>query len=157
MATVPDVGITALNVQVRTLIRLSDRFRAGLAAELRIGVTELTALGHLVEECEMSPTSLAARMGLAPATITGVVDHLAASGFASRTRNPTDRRRLSLRPTPAGVHARAWAEERLGQLVASGLDNAAHPAPGPILTFLEQVNEALAADVQAPRRVPPAR
>jgi DNA-binding MarR family transcriptional regulator len=157
MAPVPDDDVSALNLQVRTMIRLSDRFRAGLAAQLRIGVTELTALGHLVEEGEMSPTGLAARMGLAPATITAVVDHLAASGFARRTRNPTDRRRLSVSPTPAGVHARAWAEERLGQLVAAGLDNAAQPAPGPIVAFLERVNEALAADAQSASAVPPTR
>jgi DNA-binding MarR family transcriptional regulator len=144
--------VAALSRQLRTLIRLSDNLRSNLAAELRIGVTELTALGHVVEAEELSPTQLATRMAMAPATITTVVDHLVASGFASRTRHATDRRRLSVRPTPAGKHARAWAEERMGDLVVTALDRAPHPPPASMAAFLGRINEALAEAPSMPGR-----
>jgi len=45
----------------------------------------------------LSPTALARRAGLHPATMTGVLDRLERAGFVARDPDPTDRRALTVR------------------------------------------------------------
>jgi DNA-binding MarR family transcriptional regulator len=45
----------------------------------------------------LSPSALARRAGLHPATMTGVLDRLERAGFVARDRDPADRRGLTVR------------------------------------------------------------
>lgn len=89
-------------------------------------VTSLGVLGVLAHTGGISHRELAAHLGVAPATLTPVVDALAAAGELTRERDATDRRVVRLSGTPRG-------RERFG--VASGEVTTAlraalpHPAP----------------------------
>jgi len=48
--------------------------RASLAATLGIGVTELTAVGHVADAGQLMPKQLSARLGITPGSVTGVAD-----------------------------------------------------------------------------------
>lgn len=49
----------------------------------------------------ISPSALARRAGLHPATMTGVVDRLERGGWITRERDPSDRRSVVLAPVPS--------------------------------------------------------
>ena len=73
-----------------------------LAAE-RLGVneTDLHCLNIIENGSGLSAGELAARSGLTPGAITGVIDRLERAGFARRVPDPTDRRRVTVEVTPA--------------------------------------------------------
>ena len=60
---------------------------------------------------------LAVAVGLSPGAVTTVLDRLEERGFVTRTRDPEDRRRVTLRLTPE-ANRRAW--EAYGPLGAMG-------------------------------------
>src|SRR5207302_1180273 len=70
-------------------------------------------LVELLDRGELSAGELAAAADLTPATVTQMLDHLAACGHVERARSETDRRVVVSRLTPEGalkIHARreAW-------------------------------------------------
>lgn len=98
-----------------------------------------------------SPIALANRLGISRAVVTGLLDRLEQRGLVRREGDPTDRRRLRLVVTPAGVAA----SERLGQAVVADLarqlavgDAASLAALAMALPLLEQSIDAL--HVQTP-------
>jgi DNA-binding MarR family transcriptional regulator len=73
--------------------------RVAERAELR-GV-DLDCLDVVAQDGPMSPTELARRAGLHPATMTGVLDRLERAGWITRERGTTDRRAVTVRAVPA--------------------------------------------------------
>lgn len=67
---------------------------------------QASVLDHLDEVDPMSMTSLAEHMGVTVATMSLAIDRLERRGFVRRERDATDRRRVLLRATPAGVRVR---------------------------------------------------
>jgi MarR family transcriptional regulator, organic hydroperoxide resistance regulator len=82
----------------RTLNRLRGRDTHLGGQELSYAQFEL--LGELEERGELSAGELAAAARLTPATVTQMLDHLAACGHVERTRSQTDRRVVVSRLTP---------------------------------------------------------
>ncbi|MDT0302376.1 MarR family winged helix-turn-helix transcriptional regulator [Streptomonospora wellingtoniae] len=93
-----------------------------------------------------SQQELSRRLGIDPNVMVGVVDDLESSGLAERRRNPDDRRRYIVVPTPRGRELLAECTEvvdRVEDRLFSGLDEderaalhgiagrllAEHPAP----------------------------
>lgn len=142
--------IEDLGSRLRTVIISTDRYCAGLAAQLQIGVTELTALGHLVQAGHLTPKELSALLGLTTGTITGVADRLVAAGLVRRDPHPTDRRSIRLRPTPAGTHARHWAEEQFNDILATAAGDRLATI-GPDLTQFFDQAATLLNDAVRPR------
>lgn len=70
--------LAVLNHRVSASVELRDVDRACLDLISRTGAT--------------SPSALAQRMGLHPATTTGILDRLEAGGWITRQRDPNDRR-----------------------------------------------------------------
>jgi len=64
---------------------------------------QVQVLDHLDEVHAMSLSSLAAHMGVTPATMSIAIDRLVKRGFVVRTPDATDRRRVLLRLTEAGA------------------------------------------------------
>ncbi len=77
--------ISLLNHQVGTRLELKD--------------VDLDCLDLIVRQGPLSPTTLARRAGLHPATMTGILDRLQSGGWIVRERDPeaADRRAVSVR------------------------------------------------------------
>ena len=67
---------------------------------------QASILDHLDEVDAMSMTSLAEHMGVTVATMSLAIDRLERKGYVRRDRDGTDRRRVLLRATKAGVRVR---------------------------------------------------
>ena len=85
---------------------LHGRMRSGLAAR---GMTlpQMFLLRFLIERGTATPKELAAKLGVTPGNVTGLVNKLEVAGLVTRTRTRTDRRVVMLRPT---AKARRGAE-----------------------------------------------
>ena len=70
--------------------------RVGARVELKDG--DLDCLDVLARHGPMSPSALARRVGVHPATMTGVLDRLEKGRWVARDRAPTDRRAVVIRP-----------------------------------------------------------
>jgi DNA-binding MarR family transcriptional regulator len=107
-----DLG-TAFKGVFRTLNRLRGRDTHLAGAELSHAQFEL--LIELDERGGLPAGELAAAARLTPATVTQMLDHLAACGHVERVRSETDRRVVVSRLTPQGkrkieAKRRAWKE-----------------------------------------------
>jgi DNA-binding MarR family transcriptional regulator len=69
-------------------------FQQTAAATYGLGVTEMKALSVLLREGPCSAGQLAAALHLTSGAVTGVVDRLITRGFARRTQDERDRRRV---------------------------------------------------------------
>jgi DNA-binding MarR family transcriptional regulator len=94
-----DLGLAFRHV-FRTLSRLRGRDTHLGGSELSHAQFEL--LIELDERGELSAGELAAAARLTPATVTQMLDHLAACGHVERARSETDRRVVVTRLTPQG-------------------------------------------------------
>ncbi len=72
------IQLAVLNHQVGTRLELKD--------------TDLDCLDLIARFGPMSPSALARRAGVHPATMTGVLDRLERAGWVVRDRDPADRR-----------------------------------------------------------------
>lgn len=69
-------------------------FHGALAARQGLTASETKALDLLVRFGPLTAGALGERSGLAPASVTGLVDRLERKGFARRVRDPGDGRRV---------------------------------------------------------------
>lgn len=88
--------------RVRELIVASDHYRQAMAAGMGIGVSESAVLGHLLHNGPQTPTLIAARIGLTPASTTALLDRLSAVQLVVRSPNPRDRRSVLVSLTDLG-------------------------------------------------------
>src|SRR5882757_139590 len=77
------VQLSLLNHQVR--------------GQLELKGTDLECLDLISREGPLSPSVLARRAGLHPATMTGILDRLERGGWIARERDPADRRAVVVR------------------------------------------------------------
>jgi len=71
-----------------------------VGARLGLSDVDFGALNVIEDHGPLSPSALAARCGLHPATTTGVVDRLESAGWVTRERDPVDRRGVLVRVDP---------------------------------------------------------
>jgi len=68
-----------------------------VGARLDLRDVDLDCLDLIASHGPLSPTALARRAGLHPATMTGILDRLERGGWIVRERDPTDRRAVIVR------------------------------------------------------------
>jgi DNA-binding MarR family transcriptional regulator len=106
-------GPDAVRLRRRTTARIKESLRElsvqlallnhQVGARVSLRDVDFSCLDLIKRHGPLSPTELARRAGLHPATITGVVDRLQRAGWVARDRDPeaADRRAVTLRAKPA--------------------------------------------------------
>ncbi|MGW5659059.1 MarR family winged helix-turn-helix transcriptional regulator [Streptomyces sp. NPDC003758] len=69
-------------------------FHSAIAAKQGLNATEEKTLDFLERRGPLTAKDLAELTGLAPASVTGLVDRLESKGFVRRVKHPTDKRRV---------------------------------------------------------------
>lgn len=82
-----------------------------VGAQLDLNDVDLDCLDMLARHGPISPSVLARRAGLHPATVTGILDRLERGGWIARERDPADRRAVRVRvlPTRASELVRVYS------------------------------------------------
>ena len=83
-----------------------------VAAKVGIASSDLECLDIIYMEGPVTAGRLAEATGLTTGAITGLIDRLERAGFAERTRDPGDRRKVLVQALPA-------ADSRIGPLYGS--------------------------------------
>ena len=109
----PATDLQQVGTALYELILAADRFRAAQAHELGLSTTDVVALVEIARHPGIRPGDLARALGLGVAGTSSVIDKLVKAGFSRRERDPSDRRGLNLRATPAGQHAYGWLTDTL--------------------------------------------
>jgi DNA-binding MarR family transcriptional regulator len=86
-----------IGVRLRLLIARALVFNHQVADHLGLHPTDNQCLGLLELEGEMTPSKLAARLGLSRSATTAALDRLERAGFAHRTPDAGDRRQVIVR------------------------------------------------------------
>jgi DNA-binding MarR family transcriptional regulator len=126
-----------------------------LAAE-RLGVnrTDLHCLNIIENSGGLTAGELAAEAGLTTGAVTGVIDRLERAGYARRTQDRADRRRVKVEVTPA-FYKRAeriwapikadWESTLSGRFTAEELER--------VIEFLRATNEIAARHLERLRNM----
>ncbi|WP_433219308.1 MarR family winged helix-turn-helix transcriptional regulator [Dactylosporangium sp. CS-047395] len=86
--------------------RAVDALDQRAADRLGINRTDMRCLELLFsDDAEKSPGELAAAAGMTTGGVTTAIDRLERAGYVTRERDATDRRRVTVRPTPRAERA----------------------------------------------------
>ncbi|MEV7548665.1 MarR family winged helix-turn-helix transcriptional regulator [Amycolatopsis sp. NPDC089917] len=154
MADVDPLTESWTPLQVEAMQRLRDwavgfgELNRHLAVWMRLPVSDANALGQITWAAEagapLSPAELSRRIGMTTGATTILLNRLEDAGHVLRSRESSDRRRVTLRPTPAArEHARRFLAFA-GAEIADTL-RAADPGELRVVTlFLAKIAEATA-------------
>ncbi|MER6996377.1 MarR family transcriptional regulator [Streptomyces sp. NPDC000410] len=92
--------IAALTAAGRDSSAAAVAFHTAVAARQGLGPTETKTLDLLQRHGALTAKDLAERSGLAPASVTGLVDRLEKKGYVRRVKHPTDKRRVLIESRP---------------------------------------------------------
>ncbi|GAA3347267.1 hypothetical protein GCM10020358_61390 [Amorphoplanes nipponensis] len=82
---------------VRDMLRANGEAVQSVARRLALGLTDVTALDHVVTSADgLGPSELGQRLGIRSASATTLVDRLESTGHVRRVAHPSDRRRQSV-------------------------------------------------------------
>lgn len=95
--------ISALVAEMPWYISAAVRFQVAVAHQLDMPVTDVHALGALVETGPVGASELAQLMGMTTGAVTRLVDRLEHRGYVRREPDPADRRRVTLHVVPERV------------------------------------------------------
>jgi len=129
--------------ELRALLgRLSRRLRQTSSVG-EMTLSQASVLSLLEREGPATPGVLAARERISPQSMGAILVSLEALGLVSRTPDPTDRRRLVISPTEAGLQvihgARRQKEERLAEALANNFTNEEQQVLMAALPLLERL------------------
>jgi len=95
---VPNLTLRAL----RRILRATEISTRQLAAVTSLTPSQLLVLREIAARTRPTPGAIAAALHFSQATITSIVDRLAASGLVTRHRSEVDKRQFILTATPQG-------------------------------------------------------
>lgn len=100
-----DLDAASVLASLRQLIRASDVFSKKLHGATGLTTTQALSLRAIQEAGEVTTRTLSNMVSISPATLTSVLDRLAAKRLVERYRSETDRRVVHARLTPDGHEA----------------------------------------------------
>ncbi|HEX7048427.1 MAG TPA: MarR family transcriptional regulator [Gammaproteobacteria bacterium] len=87
---------------LRRIIRAVDLYSRYLALRYSLTGPQLVCVRHLLRFGPTAPGTLARRISLSPATVTGIVDRLEKRGLVTRARSVDDKRKVEIALTDEG-------------------------------------------------------
>jgi DNA-binding MarR family transcriptional regulator len=87
----------AIGESLRELAMQLSLLNHQVGAKLDLRDVDLDCLDMIDRYGPLSPSALAQRAGLHPATVTGILDRLERGGWVARERDPSDRRAVAVR------------------------------------------------------------
>ena len=87
----------AIKESLRDLGAQLSLLNHSVGTRLDLKATDLECLDLIARYGPLSPSALARRAGLHPATMTGILDRLERGGWIDRSRDPSDRRGVAVR------------------------------------------------------------
>ncbi|PPK93880.1 DNA-binding MarR family transcriptional regulator [Kineococcus xinjiangensis] len=112
VALAPSSGLELGYLTIQAGLAVGSAIDAA-AAELGVVGSDLRALYGLAVHGTLPAGALAQVLALQQSTVTLISDRLESGGLLLRERDPADRRRVLLRPTPAGEALLAQAAARV--------------------------------------------
>ena len=91
---------TAIGKSLRELGGQLSLLNRQVGTQLELRDIDLDSLDLIDRYGPLSPSALARRAGLHPATMTGILDRLERAGWIARERDPSDRRAIVVRARP---------------------------------------------------------
>ena len=125
-------------------------FHSALAAHQGLNATDVKTLDLLERLGPLTARQLSARSGLAPASVTGMVDRLEARGFVRRVPNPADGRSVLIESRPEGF---APFAHLFDGLVTSLVDLASRYDDTELAVIVDYLHEAAARQRDAALRL----
>lgn len=95
--------IAALEVAGRAHSNAAVLYHAAVSARMGLSPVEEKTLDLLQREGPLSAGKLAELTGLAPPSVTGLINRLESKGFARRARDSQDKRRVTVEIDPATI------------------------------------------------------
>jgi DNA-binding MarR family transcriptional regulator len=110
---------------LRAVVQATQTFRRHFADNHDLTLSDTMAMSHLAAAGSMNAGELAKRTGLAPSSLTTLLDRLERLGLASRTTPPHNRRTLEVTLTDAGAsvlrETETWTFQALRKVGADNL------------------------------------
>ena len=100
-------------IALRRILRATELYGRDLARAAGLTAVQVRVLQILAETGRSTPKALAARMGVAQATMTTLIDRLVAKSLVERHRSQSDRRQVDITLTEAGRAALERAPDPL--------------------------------------------
>jgi DNA-binding MarR family transcriptional regulator len=126
---------------LREFLRVSADFERRLGRDLEVNPTDLTAMEHLIESGPLSPSEIAARLGVTTAAATTIVDRLARVGHVHRRSNEQDRRGVLVVPESGSIRRALDVIRPMVQEVDGALSEFDEAEQRAITAYLERVLE----------------
>ncbi|HEU4327534.1 MAG TPA: MarR family transcriptional regulator [Roseiflexaceae bacterium] len=132
-------------------------FHTALAEQLGLGPSDWKTMGLLQRHGPLTAGELSARSGLAPASVTGIIDRLERGGWVRRTRDANDGRRVVVTldeeiSTRNAQTVFQGLERRLTELYARYSDEQLELLLGFLREIAERQQEATAELTEAAQR-----
>ena len=124
------------------VLRATPDSRVAVAHRLGLNLSEVDAMEHLMGG-PIGPVELSRRLHMTSASATALVHRLESAGHVVREPDPTDGRRLLVRPTPQGARA-VYAQ--IGPIIAdlvAAEDGMTSGERDVVLAYLRRVVEVL--------------
>src|SRR5262245_7983228 len=91
---------TQIKDSLRDLRNQLSMLNRQVGIQLDLKDIDMDCLDLISRQGPLSPSTLARRAGLHPATVTGILDRLESAGWIARERGPADRRAVTIRALP---------------------------------------------------------
>jgi len=119
-----------------------------VAARIGISPNDFECLDIVNLEGAVTPGHLAEATGLTTGAITGVIDRLEKAGFVRRDADPTDRRRILVRPISENTQVIGTYYHSLQQRLFGLLDNMETAELARLLDLYTDVNTMFAEEIR---------
>jgi DNA-binding MarR family transcriptional regulator len=135
--------VSEIAVRLKNVLAASDAYRQTMARIVGLGVPETTILVHLLHEGPRTPSALARRVGVTPASVTAQLDRLELAGHVVRRSNPRDRRSVLVDLTDHGRDLAGRLFALFDRDVACGIGDADPATTAELGRILEHLSRRL--------------